>query len=88
LVVLGEKVENISEKLYRIFPSCMNADDIQQLLQEIPVHQPVVVPVNTVQEAAPQELPQEDSRGAECHPGKQPGPQPMLQRTASDILLH
>jgi hypothetical protein len=30
---------------------CMNADDIQQLLQEIPVHQPAVVPVRTVQEA-------------------------------------
>ncbi len=27
----------------------MNADDIQQLLQEIPVHQPTVVPVRAVQ---------------------------------------
>jgi site-specific recombinase XerC len=32
-------------------PSCMNADDIEQLLQEIPVHQPAAVPVRTVQEA-------------------------------------
>ncbi len=32
-------------------PSCMNADDIEQLLQEIPVHLPAVVPVRTVQEA-------------------------------------
>ena len=32
-------------------PSCMNADDIEQLLQEIPVHAPAVVPVRTVQEA-------------------------------------
>ena len=32
-------------------PSCMNADDIEQLLQEIPVHPPAVVPVRTVQEA-------------------------------------
>ncbi len=29
----------------------MNADDIEQLLQEIPVHPPAVVPVRTVQEA-------------------------------------
>ncbi len=29
----------------------MNADDIEQLLQDIPVQQPVVVPVRTVQEA-------------------------------------
>ncbi len=32
--------------------SCMNADDIGQLLQENPVHQPAVVPVRTVQETA------------------------------------
>jgi hypothetical protein len=29
----------------------MNADDIEHLLQEIPVHSPAVVPVRTVQEA-------------------------------------
>ncbi len=32
-------------------PSCMNADDIELLLQEIPVHPPAVVPVRTLQEA-------------------------------------
>ncbi len=32
-------------------PSCMNADDVKQLLQEIPVHLPAVVPVRTMQEA-------------------------------------
>ncbi len=32
-------------------PICMNADDIEQLLQEIPVHPPAVVPFRTVQEA-------------------------------------
>ncbi len=32
-------------------PSSMNADDIEQLLQEIPVHPTAVVPVRTVQEA-------------------------------------
>ena len=29
----------------------MNADDIEQLLQDIPVQPPVVVPVRTIQEA-------------------------------------
>jgi len=37
--------------LLKHMPSCMNADDIEQLLQEIPVHPPTVVPVRTVQEA-------------------------------------
>jgi hypothetical protein len=36
----------------------------------------------------PPELPPVDGRGVECHPGKQPGPQPLRQRTAQDILLH
>jgi hypothetical protein len=36
----------------------------------------------------PKGLPQVDGRVVECHPGKQPGPQPRRQRTASDILLH
>ena len=37
--------------LLKHIPSCMNADDIEQLLQDIPVQRPVVVPVRTVQEA-------------------------------------
>jgi len=37
--------------LLKHIPSCMNADDIEQLLQDIPVQPPVVVPVRTVQEA-------------------------------------
>jgi hypothetical protein len=32
-------------------PSCRNAGDIEQPLQEIPVHPPAVVPVRAVQEA-------------------------------------
>ena len=32
-------------------PSCINAADIEQLLQDIPVQPPVVVPVKTVHEA-------------------------------------
>ena len=36
---------------HEAIPSCMNADDIEQLLQDIPVQPPVVVPVRTVQEA-------------------------------------
>ncbi len=38
--------------------------------------------------AYPPRVPQVDDRGVECHPGKQPGPQPGRQRTALDILLH
>ena len=37
--------------LLKHIPSCMNADDIEQLLQAIPDQPPVVVPVKTVQEA-------------------------------------
>jgi len=37
--------------LLKHIPSCMNADDIEQLLQDIPVQPPVVVPIRTVQEA-------------------------------------
>ncbi len=39
--------------LLKHIPSCMtrNADDIEQLLQDIPVQPPVVDPVRTVQEA-------------------------------------
>ena len=37
--------------LLKHIPSCMNADDIEQLLQAIPDQPPVVVPVRTVQEA-------------------------------------
>jgi hypothetical protein len=32
-------------------PSCIDAADIEQLVQDIPVQLPVVVPVRTVQEA-------------------------------------
>jgi hypothetical protein len=79
----------------------MNADDIEQVLQDIPVHLPAVVPVRTVQEAvAAGDLPPLDVDATNVfsisenilqdhhHPGKQPGPQPLQQRTASDILLH
>jgi hypothetical protein len=31
-------------------PSCMNTADIEHLLQDIPLQQPVVVPAKTVQE--------------------------------------
>ncbi len=37
--------------LLKHMPYCMNADDIEQLLQKIPVHPLAVVPVRTVQEA-------------------------------------
>ncbi len=37
--------------LLKHIPSCMSADDIEKLLQDIPVQAPVVVPIRTVQEA-------------------------------------
>jgi hypothetical protein len=37
--------------LLKHIPSCMSADDIEKLLQDIPMQPPVVVPVRTVQEA-------------------------------------
>ncbi len=55
--------------------SCMIANDIEQLLQDIPVQPPVAIPVRTVQEAAEaghtSQAPRGvDCRGVECHPGK------------------
>ncbi len=46
-----EEDNEILATLLKHMPSCMNADDIEQLLQEIPVHPSAVVPVRTVQEA-------------------------------------
>ena len=46
-----EEDNEILAALLKHMPSCMNADDIEKLLQEIPVHPPAVVPVRTVQEA-------------------------------------
>jgi hypothetical protein len=46
-----EEDHEILATLLNHMPSCMNADDIEQLLQEILVHPPAVVPVRTLQEA-------------------------------------
>ena len=46
-----EEDAEILATLLKHIPSCMSAADIEQLLQDIPVQQPVVVPVRTVQEA-------------------------------------
>ena len=46
-------------------PSCITAEDIEQLVQDIPVQPPVVVPVRTVQEAvAAGDLPPLDADAA------------------------
>jgi hypothetical protein len=37
--------------LLKHMPSCIDAADIEQLVRDIPVQPPVVVPVRTVQEA-------------------------------------
>ena len=47
---MGEDAEILATLLKHI-PSCMSADDIEKLLQDIPVQPPVVVPIRTVQEA-------------------------------------
>ena len=46
-----EEYAEILATLLKHIPSCMSAADIEQLLQDIPVQPPVVVPVRTVQEA-------------------------------------
>ena len=46
-----EEDNQILTTLLERIPSCKTASDIDQLLQDIPVLPPVVVPVRTVQEA-------------------------------------
>jgi hypothetical protein len=46
-----EEDAQILATLLKHIPSCMNAADIEQLLQDIPDQQPVVVPARTVLEA-------------------------------------
>ena len=46
-----EEDAEILATLLKHIPSCMSAADIEQLLQDIPVQPPVIVPVRTVQEA-------------------------------------
>ncbi len=46
-----EEDAEILATLLKHIPSCMNANDIEQLLQDISVQPPVVVPVRTVQSA-------------------------------------
>jgi hypothetical protein len=61
-----EEDAEILATLLKHIPSCMNADDIEQLLQDIPVQPPVVVPIRTVQEAiAAGDLPALDVDAAE-----------------------
>ncbi len=47
---MEEDVQNRAT-LMKHLPACMNAADIEQLLQDIPEQPPVVVPARTVQEA-------------------------------------
>jgi hypothetical protein len=61
---MEEDAENLS-LLLKHMPSCIDAADIEQLVQDIPVQQPVVVPVRTVQEAvAAGDLPPLDADAA------------------------
>jgi hypothetical protein len=46
-----EEDAEILSRLLKHMPSCIDAADIEQLVQDIPVQPPVVVPVRTVQEA-------------------------------------
>ncbi len=47
---MEEDAEIVSLQLKHM-PSCVDATDIEQLVRDIPVQPPVVVPVRTVQEA-------------------------------------
>ena len=51
-----EEDAQILATLLKRIPSCMHAADIEQLLQDIPVQPPVVVPVRTVQDRDVSEL--------------------------------
>ncbi len=46
-----EEDAEILSRLLKQMPSCIDAADIEQLVQDIPVQPPVVVPVRTIQEA-------------------------------------
>jgi hypothetical protein len=66
---MEEDTQILTTLLKLTFPSCMNGEAIEQILQEIPKQLPVVVPVRMMQEVVVAgELPPLD----ECHPGKQP----------------
>ncbi len=61
-----EEDSEILTTLLKHMPSCMSADDIEQLLQEISVHLSAVVPVRTVQvTVAAGDLPPEARSGGE-----------------------
>ncbi len=60
-----EEDAEILSLLLKYTPSCIDAADIEQLVQDIPVQSPVVVPVRTVQEAvAAEDLPPLDADSA------------------------
>ncbi len=60
-----EEDAEILSLLLKHMPSCIDAADIEQLVQDIPVQPPVVVPVRTVQEAvAAGDLPPLDADAA------------------------
>ncbi len=60
-----EDAEIILSLLLKHTPSCIDAADIEQLVQDIPVQPPVVVPARTVQEAvAAGDLPPLDADAA------------------------
>ncbi len=60
---MEEDAEILATVLKHI-PSCMSPADIEQLLQDIPVQQPVVVPVRTVQEAVATWFPATVAKGS------------------------
>ena len=60
-----EEDAEILSLLLKYMPSCIDAADIEQLVQEIPMQPPVVVPVRTVQEpVAAGDLPPLDADAA------------------------
>ncbi len=59
-----EEDAEMFELLLKHMPPCIDAADIEQLVQDIPEQPPVVIPVRTVQEAvAAGDLPPLDADG-------------------------
>jgi hypothetical protein len=70
-----EEDAQILATLMKHIPSCTNVVDIEQLLQDIPVQPPVVVPARTVQQAvAAGDFPQLDLDAANVFSESEAGP--------------
>jgi hypothetical protein len=84
---LEEDAEILSLRLKHM-PSCIDAADIEQLVQDIPVQPPVVVPVRTVQEAvAAGDLAPLDADALTMQPMSFHGANAFYRTTSIDTIL-